>query len=98
ARPGRRAHAPVGRHGPGGASGRSRQREMRERWSPSPDRLRQVRALEALELADGDEAGRVVGGLGRGMPGGWVTEEAKAARERRAKRPGAGRFRTGTSR
>jgi RNA polymerase sigma factor (sigma-70 family) len=69
-------------------------REMRERWSPSPDRLRQVRALEALELADGAEAGRLVEELAKGMPGAWLTEEAKAALERRALRP----VRTGTSR
>jgi RNA polymerase sigma factor (sigma-70 family) len=62
------------------------ERTERERWSPSPDRLRQLRALEALELAGGDEARRLLDELASGMSGAWLTEEAKAARQRLPKR------------
>jgi WD40 repeat protein len=60
--------------------------EDRERWSPSPDRLRQLRALEALELAGGAEAQRLLAELAKGMPGARLTEEAKAGLERLRRR------------
>jgi WD40 repeat protein len=62
--------------------------EVRERESPSPGRLRQLRALEALELAAGAEARRLLAELAEGMPGAWLTERAKAALGRRTSRPG----------
>jgi RNA polymerase sigma factor (sigma-70 family) len=62
--------------------------EGRERESPSPGRLRQLRALEALELAAGAEARRLLAELAEGMPGAWLTESARAALGRRTPRPG----------
>jgi sugar lactone lactonase YvrE len=64
------------------------EQEARGRWSPSSERLRALRALEALELAGGEGARRLLGELAGGMPGAWLTEEARAALERRARRPG----------
>jgi RNA polymerase sigma factor (sigma-70 family) len=65
------------------------EREERGQWSPSGERLRQLRALEALELAGSDEARRLLEELAGGMPGAWLTEEAKAALKRlgKASRP-----------
>jgi RNA polymerase sigma factor (sigma-70 family) len=62
------------------------EREDRGRWSPTGERLRQLRALEALELTGGDEALRRLEELAGGMPGAWLTEEAKAAGRRLSKR------------
>jgi RNA polymerase sigma factor (sigma-70 family) len=62
------------------------EREERGRWLPTGERLRQLRALEALELAGGDEARRLLEELAGGMPGAWLTEEAKAAGRRLSKR------------
>ncbi len=56
---------------------------------PSPDGLRALRALEALELAGSPEARRLLGELSRGAPGVARTEEARAALGRLARR-GAG--------
>jgi hypothetical protein len=53
--------------------------EARQRSSPTPERLRQLRALEALELAGEGEALRLLKELAGGMPGVWLTEEARAA-------------------
>jgi WD40 repeat protein len=52
----------------------------------SPERLRQLRALEVLERADTSEAGQVLEGLAKGAPEGWLTRQAKASLERLAGR------------
>jgi RNA polymerase sigma factor (sigma-70 family) len=49
---------------------------------PSAERLRLSRALEALELAGTDRAREVLSVLSKGAPSAWLTEEAKARRER----------------
>jgi len=46
---------------------------------PSPERLRQLRALEALEHADAPEARDFLRRLAKGAPEAWLTKEAKAA-------------------
>ena len=48
----------------------------------SPDRLRLVRAVEALELADTPEARRFLAALASGAPDARLTKDAKAASER----------------
>jgi RNA polymerase sigma factor (sigma-70 family) len=55
----------------------------------SPDRLRTLRAVEALEHMDGGEARRLLEGLAGGAPEAWLTQEAKASLERLARRPDA---------
>jgi WD40 repeat protein len=47
-----------------------------------PDRLRLVRAVEALELADTPEARRFLAALAGGAPDAGLTKDAKAASER----------------
>jgi RNA polymerase sigma factor (sigma-70 family) len=49
---------------------------------PTPERLRQGRALEVLEWLGTPEAGRLLADLSAGAPGAWLTGEAAAARER----------------
>jgi hypothetical protein len=49
--------------------------------------LHALRALEVLEHVGTPEARRVLEALGHGAPGARLTEEAKAATERLAKRP-----------
>jgi hypothetical protein len=53
----------------------------------SPDRLRLLRALEALERAGGAEARRLLEELASGAPEAWLTRAAKASRERLERRP-----------
>jgi RNA polymerase sigma factor (sigma-70 family) len=60
------------------------QSQTRERWSPGLDRLRQMRALEALELMEAEGARQLLEKLAGGMPGAWLTEQAKDALQRRA--------------
>jgi len=55
------------------------EQEAAQRSSPTPDRLRRMRALEALELAGEGEAHRLLKELAGGMPGVWLTEEARTA-------------------
>jgi RNA polymerase sigma factor (sigma-70 family) len=52
----------------------------------SPERLRSIRALEVLEQIGTPEAQEVLKALAKGVAGVWLTEEARAARERLAKR------------
>jgi HEAT repeat protein len=49
---------------------------------PSAERVRLSRALEALELVGTDDARAQLAALAKGVPGAWLTEEAKAGRER----------------
>jgi WD40 repeat protein len=63
----------------------------KERWVPSADRLRELRALEILERADGPEARRVLQKIAEGTPEARLTQEAKASLGRLAKRPAGGR-------
>ena len=57
-------------------------KQEQERWAPSPERLRLLRALEALELAATPEAQRLLEKLASGVPDAYLTREAKAALER----------------
>jgi WD40 repeat protein len=54
---------------------------------PSADLVRDLRAVELLELAGGAGARRVLEELGRGAAGARLTREAKAAARRLAQRP-----------
>jgi RNA polymerase sigma factor (sigma-70 family) len=56
-----------------------RARQAAEARNPSGERLRLLRALEALELAATDEARQLLAALAKGAPGAWLTEEAQAA-------------------
>ena len=58
------------------------------RGEPTPDRLRQGRALEVLEWLGTPEAGRLLEGLSAGAAGARLTGEAAAARERVRRRSG----------
>jgi hypothetical protein len=62
-------------------------KQEREDWAPSPERLRTLRALEVLERAGTPEARRVLEALTRGAPGARLTREAQAAQERLSGRP-----------
>jgi dipeptidyl aminopeptidase/acylaminoacyl peptidase len=57
-------------------------------WEPTPERLRQARALEVLEWLGTPEAGRLLEGLSAGAAGARLTSEAAAARERVRRRSG----------
>ena len=57
-----------------------------KRASPSPDRLRALRSLQALELMKGDESRKLLAALAKGAPGANSTVEAKAALDRIAAR------------
>jgi hypothetical protein len=63
------------------------EKQDEERRSPSPQRLRILRALEALELAGTPEAAQLLQRLAGGAPEACVTREAKAALERLTMRP-----------
>jgi WD40 repeat protein len=54
----------------------------------SLERLRQLRAIAALERANNAEARGLLKALAAGDPGAWLTEESKNALERIARRPG----------
>jgi RNA polymerase sigma factor (sigma-70 family) len=54
----------------------------------TPERLRQVRAVEVLELIGSPEAVRVLDGLAAGAAGARLTNEAAASRERVRRRHG----------
>jgi hypothetical protein len=51
-------------------------------WDVSGERLRLLRAIEALELAGTSEAREILGMLAAGTEGARLTEEAKAALKR----------------
>jgi RNA polymerase sigma factor (sigma-70 family) len=55
----------------------------------SPERLRQLRTLVALERGGSPEACQLLRSLAEGDEGAWLTEEAKNALERIARRPAA---------
>jgi len=57
------------------------------RTAPSPDMLRRLRAITALEQVGSEEARQVLLILANGAPGALLTREAKAALDRLAKRP-----------
>jgi hypothetical protein len=62
--------------------------ELLEKLEParSPERLRQWRALEALEGIGTPGACQVLRQVGEGAPGARLTQEAKASLQRLAKR------------
>ena len=53
---------------------------------PSPDELRQIRAVQMLEWIGSADARKLLTDLANGSPVMWQTQEAKAALERLAKR------------
>ena len=57
------------------------------RQARSPDSLRRLRAIQALEYVGSGEARDILKSLARGAPAAWETQEAKAALERLAKQP-----------
>jgi WD40 repeat protein len=63
-------------------------------WAPAPERLRALRALEALERAGTAEAQQLLGRLAQGAPEARLTLEAQASLQRLQRhtvaRPGAG--------
>jgi WD40 repeat protein len=63
----------------------------KERWVPSGERLRALRALEVLERVDVPEARQVLQKLAEGTPDARLTEEAKASLERLGKRSAGSR-------
>jgi hypothetical protein len=52
----------------------------------SPQRLRQVRAVELLERIGTPESRKILENLAGGVPAAWLTQEAKAALARLATR------------
>lgn len=53
----------------------------------SPERMRPLRAVEALEQIGAADARQVLEALAKGAPEAWLTREAKASLERLRKRP-----------
>jgi hypothetical protein len=53
-----------------------------QQWSPSPERLQALRALEVLELTGSPEARRTLEALARGVPRAWLTEDARGCLRR----------------
>jgi hypothetical protein len=62
------------------------ERQEQERITPSPERLRVLRALEALELTGTPDAGQLLQKLADGAPEAHVTQEAGVAVERLQRR------------
>jgi hypothetical protein len=60
--------------------------EASEHWVPTPNRVRQWRAIMALEQANTAEAIKLLSKLAAGVPGHWLTEEARASLKRMAVR------------
>jgi WD40 repeat protein len=63
------------------------EQQVRERWSPSGERLRTLRALEVLERAATPEARRVLEALTAGAPQAWLTRDTKSSLTRLSGRP-----------
>ena len=63
------------------------QRLEAKRQARDPGRLRDLRALQVLELAGGADARRALATLAQGALDARLTREAKAALERLASRP-----------
>jgi len=61
------------------------ERQAREARHPSPERLRDLRAVEVLERMGTPEAQRVLRIVAAGAPGAWLTREARASLERLAR-------------
>jgi hypothetical protein len=61
-----------------------------ERFVMTPEQLRELRALEVLELIGSAEARKVLEGLAKGAPEAMLTKEAGAAAERLRRRQGGG--------
>jgi hypothetical protein len=57
-------------------------------WGASPERLRELRTIEALELAGTKEACEALKELAGGVAGARLTEQAKASLERLTSRKG----------
>lgn len=62
---------------------RLRIRQLLERLRRGPDYWRQTRMLEVLEHIETPEARQMLKTLAKGAPGAWLTQEAKAALDRR---------------
>jgi hypothetical protein len=54
-------------------------KQDRERWSPGPERLRTMRALEVLERAGTPEARRILRVLAAGVSNSSLTQDARGA-------------------
>jgi hypothetical protein len=70
---------------------RMRAERLLRRWAGSvlpPARLREVRAVAVLEFSDTPEARRLLGVLAKGAAEARLTQEAKAALRRLARKPG----------
>jgi hypothetical protein len=65
-------------------------KQEQDRLSPSPPRLRILRALEALEFAGTPKARHFLQKLADGASEVFMTREAKAALERLARKPTMG--------
>ena len=63
------------------------EKQERQRWSPTPARLRAGRALEVLERAHTAEAQRVLEAFAAGATGAWLTQQAQEALARLSKQP-----------
>jgi RNA polymerase sigma factor (sigma-70 family) len=62
------------------------EKQEHEQRSPSPQRLRLLRAVEVLERIGDADARRALATLTGGAPGAWLTEDAKAALDRLGRR------------
>jgi RNA polymerase sigma factor (sigma-70 family) len=62
------------------------EKNAQQAWSPSPDHLRDLRAIEAVELAGTPKARQLLEKLAAGAPEARLTREAKAALERLTRR------------
>jgi hypothetical protein len=63
------------------------EKQQREQWAPSAERLQARRALEVLERVGTAEAKRVLAALAAGAPEARLSQDAQAALERLGQRP-----------
>ncbi len=61
-------------------------KQQREKWSPSPERLRTLRSVEVLERIGNADARSMLKTLAGGAPGAWLTEDAKSSLDRVSRR------------